>query len=64
MDAISLEQLPTCDRLLVLCATSRLAQSLRTRYDLTRARQGKQVWNTLDVRTVAQWLDGLAYTTA
>ena len=60
MDSISLEQLPACDRLLVLCATSRLAQSLRARYDLGRARRHEATWTTLDARTVAQWLDGLA----
>ncbi len=60
LDVFHLDSLPTSGRALILCATSRLAQSLRTRYNQTRAQHGEQRWATLDARTVSQWLGSLA----
>src|SRR5215212_5817779 len=45
---------------LVLCATSRLAQSLRWQDNRSRAKAGEVRWPTLDTATVAQWFAILA----
>ncbi|CAG4882486.1 RecB family exonuclease [Georgfuchsia toluolica] len=41
---------------LILCATSRLAQSLRWQDDRARLAAGETRWPTLNTSTVAQWL--------
>ena len=59
MNAYSLAALPVDGKTLILCANSRLAQSLTAMYNQTRARGGEQRWTTLDTRTVASWLEAL-----
>jgi exodeoxyribonuclease-5 len=45
---------------LILCATSRLAQSLRWQHDRAQAAAGAAQWPTLNTTTVAQWFATLA----
>ena len=40
----------------ILCATGRLAQSIRAQYDRSCAARGLTVWNTLACKTVDPWL--------
>ncbi|HEX8962579.1 MAG TPA: PD-(D/E)XK nuclease family protein [Rhodocyclaceae bacterium] len=42
----------------VLCATHRLARSLRQAHDRAQAAGGAAVWQPVPALTVAQWLDG------
>lgn len=50
---------PTDDSL-ILCATSRLAQSLRWQDNRARAAAGDRYWATLNTATIAQWFASLA----
>lgn len=59
MNAYSLATLPNDGKTLILCANSRLAQSLTAMYNQARARDGEQRWATLDTRTVGAWLEAL-----
>lgn len=43
----------------ILCATGRLAQSLRAQYDREQAARGMTAWGSLACMTVDQWLAGL-----
>ena len=45
---------------LILCATSRLAQSLRWQHDRAQVAAGETQWATLNTATVAQWFASLA----
>jgi hypothetical protein len=45
---------------LILCATSRLAQSLRWQHDRAQVAAGKTQWPTLNTATVSQWFATLA----
>lgn len=51
--------MPTNDQL-ILCATSRLAQSLRWQHDRQQVATGATSWPTLNTATVAQWFDALS----
>lgn len=48
--------MPASADCLILCATSRLAQSLRWQHDRAQAARGLGSWSTLRTATVAQWL--------
>lgn len=52
--------MPKSTESLVLCATSRLAQSLRWQHDRQQAAGGETRWPTLNTSTVAQWFAQLA----
>lgn len=60
---IPLEEISGSDSV-VLCATGRLAQSLKTQYDHVCAARGMTAWDTLVCKTVNPWLAELGETMA
>ena len=59
MHSYTLAALPDNGKTLILCANSRLAQSLTAAYNQARVSNGEQRWSTLDTRTVGSWLGSL-----
>lgn len=59
METLTLSSLPSEIRPLILCATSRLAQSLNKQYADLMTGAGKSRWETLNAQTVSAWLDSL-----
>lgn len=55
-----LNTLPATEELLVLCATSRLAQTLQERFGRKMMQAGKTRWRFLAAQTIDQWFDCLA----
>ncbi len=58
MQTFLLNEIDPADSLL-LCATSRLAQSLRQKFDQAQLDQGETRWRSLNAQTVGQWLTAL-----
>lgn len=59
METITLSTLPAEARPLILCATSRLAQSLNHQYADRMVGAGHTRWDTLNAQTVSGWLAAL-----
>lgn len=59
MQSIDFDSLLNAPDTLVLCATTRLAQSLRERHAAACLQAGKTQWATLQCRTPDQWLQTL-----
>lgn len=55
----TLSNLPATERLLVLCATTRLAQSLQQGFGNRMVDEGKSRWHALDAMTLDQWFSAL-----
>ena len=57
LSSVSLAELPGGPEPVVLCATSRLATSLRRAHGELQAARGAVIWKALQSSTPAQWLD-------